>query len=146
MHVPTETTSKSDYFRKMYRAHEIIADISERIDKLYSSATSISPVNDGMPKSPNPQRFESIIVEMADLRTYAEKLLSQRAKFDLFVTSLNPFYARLLSLRCGQSLSWKESAQQLDISEVSAKRIYRKCVENADEAGLFVPVNPNDTN
>jgi DNA-directed RNA polymerase specialized sigma24 family protein len=128
---------KTDGFKKLYRAHSIIADISERIDALYVSATSISPLNDGMPKNPNPKRFEGIMVEIMHLKELAKILLKKRAEFDVFICDLSPFYRSLLDLRCDECRSWKEISSALDISTDSVKRIYKRVCDKAEERGLF---------
>lgn len=129
--------NKVDCLKRLYNAHNIIADISERIDSLYASATSISPINDGMPKTPNPQRFEGIMVELLDLKTLAQTYLKKRAVFDYFVNTLTPFYRDLLDLRCEDCLQWKEIAADLDISTDTAKRVFKRICKMADDAGLF---------
>lgn len=142
----TEQLSYTEYFRKMYQAHDIIADIRERIDKLYLSATRVSPVSDGMPKSTsNPKRFEETIVEMADLRTRGENLLRQRAKFDLFVCDLTVTEAKVLSMRCEKGMGWKEIAGELRISISSAKGIWGKVESKADDFGCFCPISTENT-
>ena len=133
--------NKTDCLRRLYNAHNIIADINERINNLYASATSISSAYDGMPKNHNPQRVEGIIVELLDLKTLAQKYLKKRATFDYFMSTLNPFYKRLLDLRCENCRSWKVVASELDISTVSAKRIFKRICEKAEVAGLFNTLN-----
>jgi hypothetical protein len=95
-----------------------------------------------MPKSHDPQRLEKKIVEMADLRTFGENLLKQRAKFDLFVCSLNANDARVLSMRYEKRMSWKELAGELRISVTTAKDIFRKVEDEADTFGCFRPFLP----
>jgi hypothetical protein len=119
----------------MYHAHETIANISERLDLLYESATRLSPFNDGMPKQPNPHRFENTLCEIADLKTIAEDLLKQRAMFDVFISGLQPFYKELLDLKYEGNASWKCIAATLDISINSAHRIYGIICQQANELG-----------
>jgi hypothetical protein len=130
--------------KRLYKAHETIADIGDRIQKLYESATSISPFYSDMPKSNshNPKSFENIVCEMADLRTRGVMLLKQRARFDVFVCNLNPFYLSLLNMRCEQSLSWGEISRILHISIITGKRIFQKVCDEAEKQGVFDPDEP----
>lgn len=129
--------NKVDCLKRLYKAHEIIADITKRINSLYTSATSIIPISDGMPKNQNPKRFEGIMTEYLDLKTLAQTYLKKRAVFDYFVSTLIPFYRRILDLRCEDCLQWKEIASNLDISIDTAKRVFKCICKMADEAGLF---------
>jgi hypothetical protein len=124
-----------DYFRKMYHAHETIANIGERLNRLYESATRLSPFNDGMRKQPNPHRFENTLCEIADLKTIAEDLLKQRARFDVFISGLRPFYKELLDLKYESNAGWKCIAATLDVSINSAHRIYGRICQQANELG-----------
>ena len=80
---------KSDYFRKMYRAHDTIAAMNERLIAFYASATVSSPKIDGMPKAPkNPHRFENTIIKILEMQEGIDDLLKQRACFDCFLFTL----------------------------------------------------------
>ena len=130
--------NKTECLKKLFNAHFIIYDVRQRINKLYDSATSLGSQSfDGMPKSPNPKKFEGIMVEIIYLKEYATLLLKKRAEFDLFICSLNPFYYSLLNLRCEECRTWKEIAGTLDISTVSAKRNFKKICVLAEDKGLF---------
>lgn len=133
-----ERLCAAKYFRRMYKAHDTIDDIKKRIDKLYLSATRVSPVSDGMPKSPsNPKRFEETIVEMADLRVLGEKLLKERAQFDLFLCLISPEMKNVLEMRCEKYMKWKEIAAILDISISSVKRLYYNVCDLAIEKNII---------
>lgn len=135
---------KSDYFKKMFEAHDIIIDIRHRIDNLYSSATNISPSSGGIPSvQPNPHKMEEKIIEMAYLRELGEKLLKARAKFDLFVCTLNHFDVSLLTLRFEKGLSWKEIASVLDVSVSTVNRRYYEICEVAENDRLFDDIGLN---
>lgn len=143
MKYPIEYASKSEYFKKMYDVHETIKTIKENIDKLYASADYISPSFDNMPKSQsNPNRLVDTITEMYSLREYADYLLKERAKFDLFVCSLEKKERRILSLKCEKNMTWKEIAadSELGISATSAERIFNKICSLTDEKGLLINI------
>ena len=129
--------SQTDCFKILYNAHTTIFDMKVKIVQLYESASSMGSSFDGMPKSPNPHRFENIMVEICYLQNFAKQLLKLRAEFDLFVCTLTPFYATVLALRCEECRSWKEIASECNISTVSAKRVFKKICDRAQEAGLF---------
>lgn len=129
--------NKADCLKRLYKAHDIITDITERIENLYASATSISPINNGMPKTPNPRRFEGIMVEVADLKTLAQTLLKKRASFDLFVCSLPMEQQRLLKLRCEECRTWKEIAYAMSISNDTAERLFKRICDQAEAKGIF---------
>ena len=135
---PINTMNKTEYFQKMYNAHDIIADIRDKINRLYQSAIYINLENNDMPKSQlNPQKFENTIIEMADLKTFGKNLLQQRAKFDLFVCSLNTKEEKILRMRCEYNMSWKEIAKELKIAVSTAKEIFYRIENKADIFGCF---------
>lgn len=131
--------SKQSFFKELYRAHEKIRGIKERIDRLYQSATYISPIITNAPKSqPNPKRFEDTIIKMADLREAGERILRQRAIFDKFVSSeLSVEEETVLSMRCEKNMGWKEIAGSLKLGVTSVKTIYYGIEKKADKFGLF---------
>ena len=131
--------SKQGIFKELYKAHDKIRGIKEKIDQLYQSATYISPIITNAPKSqPNPKRLEDTIIKMADLREAGERLLRQRAIFDKFVSSeLSVEEETVLSLRCEKNMGWKEIAGNLKLGVTSVKMIYYRVEEKADKFGLF---------
>jgi hypothetical protein len=132
-----DNESVTSKFRRLYNAHKIIADVNERIEKLYASATSMSPFNDGMPKQHDPKRFENIIVEYTELKSKAKKLLLQRARFDAFICGLHPYDKKLLDMRCEHNCRWNEIALKLRVSISTAKQNYKKMCDDAEKKGLF---------
>ena len=132
-----ERRKNSDCFKKLYRAHETIADISNRVKALYASVTSISPVIDGMPKSQNPKRFENTMFEILHLKERAEELLKRRVEFDVFISDLSSFHRDLLCFRFDKCLTWRQIAAELSISRDSVKRHFNLICDKADETGLF---------
>jgi hypothetical protein len=129
--------NKTDCLNKLFNAHYIIFDINERIKKLYESAESMSGSMDGMPRNPNPKRFEGSMVEIIYLKDYGRLLLKKRAAFDVFLCTLSSFDYSLLNLRCEECRSWKETAGALGISIDTARRYFEKICELAEEQGLF---------
>jgi hypothetical protein len=129
--------SKTDYFRTMYKAHDLISDLEARLERLYASATSASPSLDGMPKAQNPQRLESVTIHIVDLKQTLQDLLKKRADFDIFLCTLSPFHRRVLDLRCENLRGWGELADELNMSVVTAKRIFKDICAAAEAAGLF---------
>ncbi len=124
--------------KKLYKAHDIIANINEKIERLYLSASYASPVSDGMPKAQNSghNKLEHAICEIADLKTYIAELVTQRAKFDVFLCTLDLRDEKVLSMRCEQELSWKEISSELRISMSTVKDIFRKARNKAKEYGF----------
>ncbi len=138
MKYSVETKRKSEYFKDMYDAHESIRQIMEKINSLYQSATNISPSTGSISKSqPNPQRLENTLIEIADLRTMAENLLRQRARFDLFLCSLSRPEERVICMRYEKNMSWKQISAELHISVSSVKRLFRQA------AAKFNRFDPN---
>lgn len=131
--------NKQDFFREMYQAHNRIKAIKERIDRLYESVQYISPVMTSMPKSQqNPTKLEDTIIEMADLREEAMKILKKRALFDKFVVSkLDMYEESVLSLRCEKNMGWKEVASSLNLGTTTVKVLYSEVEKKADKFGLF---------
>ncbi len=131
--------SKQGLFKELYNAHDKIKGIKEKIDRLYESATYISPIITNVPKSqPNPKRFEDTIIKMADLREIGERILRQRAIFDKFVSSeLSAEEETVLSMRCEKNMGWKEIAGNLQLGVTSVKMIYYGVEKKADKFGLF---------
>lgn len=131
--------SKQGLFKELYKAHDKIRCIKDRIDRLYESATYISPIITNVPKSqPNPKRFEDTIIEMADLRKAGERILRQRAIFDKFVSyELSVEEETVLSMRCEKNMGWKEIASNLKLGVTSVKTIYYGVEKKADKFGLF---------
>lgn len=124
---------KAEFFKKMYSAHETIKGIKEKIDKLYLSATYISPTFDGTPKSTGySNKIENTIVELTDLKSYAENLLKARARFDLFVCTLDPTESTVLSLRYEYPHTWKEISSCTKLSVTTLKDLLRQIETKAD--------------
>ncbi len=138
--------NRTDCLKRLYKAHDIIADITTRVDKLYQSASSISPLIDDMPKGQGSKssKFENIICEIADLKTYAESLLIQRAKFDVFLCTLDSNDVKVLSMRCEHGMSWKEIAGELRVSPTTAKDVFRRIASKAETSGCIRPI-PSDS-
>lgn len=133
-----DVNNRNTAFRRLYKVHEIIADLNERVISLYSSATYASPKIDGMPKAqPNPHRFENTMVKIMELQDKIDDLLQQRVNFDTFILSLAPTHSRLLKMRFEDNFQWKEIASDLDISTDTVKRTFKRICDKAEKAGLF---------
>lgn len=132
-----------EFFKQMYKAHDLVKEIKERIDKLYLSAEYISPKMSDAPKGPpNPQRLENTIIEMEDLRERGEMLIGERAKFDLFVcTELSVDERNVLKLRCEDGLSWKEIASSLRKSVKGVQNIFKEVEKKAESSSCFLREN-----
>ncbi len=128
-----KTERATEYFRKMFAAHDTMEIIKEKVDKLYSSAEYISPLFDGTSKSnSNSKRaFEAAIEKIEDLKDDYRKLFDERAAFDLFVCRLSKKEIDVLSLRCEKNMSWKQVSSELKISDTTAKEIYNDVVGKA---------------
>ena len=139
--------NRTETLKMLYRAHETIAEINVRVAKLYESATSVSPsqITNGASGSPNPKRFENVLIQIAHLEDMKTKLLKQRAKFDVFDISLAQFHHNILKLRCAEYRSWKYIAIELDVSTPTVKRAFKKICDKAEKAGLFeVSLDPDE--
>jgi hypothetical protein len=138
--VKSENQAFIDCFRRLYNAHETIAGIEERMKKLYDSALTANSfiTGDGSPKHrQNPKRLEKIMVELADLESYTDELLKQRAAFDVFLSRLSTKEQQLLSLKCEKDKGWKEVAFVLKTSVDSCQRAFLKICEEAQMKGLI---------
>lgn len=129
----SKTERATEYFRKMFAAHDTMKIIKEKVDKLYSSAEYISPSFEGASKSNSNSKsaFEAAIEKIADLKADYCKLFDERAAFDLFVCRLSKKEIDVLSLRCEKSMSWKQVSSELKISDTTAKDVYNDIVEKA---------------
>lgn len=123
----------TQYFRKMFTAHDTMEIIKEKVDKLYSSAEYISPSFEGTSNSHSDSKsaFEKAIEKIADLKADYCKLLDERAEFDLFVCGLEKKQIDVLTLRCEKNMGWKQVSSELKISDTTAKEIFNEVVEKA---------------
>ncbi len=123
----------TEYFKKMFMAHDTMVIIKEKVDKLYSSAEYISPSFEGTSKSQSNSRsiLEDAIGKIADLKADYCKLLDERAAFDLFVCRLEKKEADVITLRCEKNMSWKQVSSELKISDTTAKNIFNEVAEKA---------------
>lgn len=123
----------TQYFRKMFTAHDTMEIIKEKVDKLYSAAEYISPSFEGASNSHSDSKstFEKAIEKIADLKADYCKLLDERAKFDLFVCGLEKRQIDVLTLRCEKNMGWKQVSSELKISDTTAKEIFNEVVEKA---------------
>ena len=114
--------NKSEHFKKLFSAFDTVRLIDKNIEKLYQSATAMD-------------RKEFVVDSVADLQEIKNNLLRQRFRFISFIVTLEQREAKVLEMRCEKNMSWKQVASALNMSDTTAKSIFKKIAQKAEKYG-----------